>query len=74
MYRQFDYEARYLSGGNLPGGLFNNVDELASSSTGANKYWGKEFTHGITTSTFSGDWNGNITWNGVISHVRTVKI
>ena len=63
MYRQFDYETEFLPGGNLPGGLFNNVDYLASSSTGSDKYWGKEFTHQITTSTFSGDWNGGMTWS-----------
>ncbi len=62
MQRWFDYETRYISGGPLPGQLFNRVDQLAANSTGATKYWGQEFTHQITTSTYSGDWNGGITW------------
>lgn len=63
MKRWFDYETRYLAGGEYPSGLLNRINELASISTGTNKYWGQEFTHQITTSTYEPDWNGGITWN-----------
>ncbi|MEI7689236.1 MAG: putative Ig domain-containing protein [Candidatus Nomurabacteria bacterium] len=57
MYRLFDNEASYISGG-----LFNYVDQLASTSVGSDKHWAQEFTHQITTSTYSPDWNGGMTW------------
>jgi hypothetical protein len=49
MPRWFDYEYRYLAGGEFPNGLFNHVDELASLSSGSSKYWSQAFTHQITT-------------------------
>jgi hypothetical protein len=62
MYRLFDNEASYLPGGSHSGGLFNYVDQLASSSTSTDKHWAQEFTHQITTSTYAPDWNGGMTW------------
>ncbi len=73
MPRWFDNEYRYLSTGEYPGGLYNHVDQLASMSTGSNKYWAQEFTHQITTSTYSPDWNGGMTWNSwksLMDHVE----
>ncbi len=62
MYRLFDNESSYLPGGPHSGGLFNYVDQLASSSTGVDKHWAQEFTHQVTTSTYAPDWNGGMTW------------
>ncbi|MBN2884337.1 hypothetical protein JXE04_00175, partial [Patescibacteria group bacterium] len=73
MQRWFDYETRYLIGGEYPGGLFDRVDQLAANSAGADKYWGQSFTHQITTSSFSGDWNGGITfnsWKSLMDHIE----
>jgi hypothetical protein len=73
MPRWFDYEYRYLAGGEFPNGLFNHVDELASLSSGSSKYWSQAFTHQITTSTYYPDWNGGTTWNSwksLMDHVE----
>jgi len=73
MPRWFDYEYRYLPGGEIPNGLFNKVDELASLSTSTAKYWSQAFTHQITTSTDYPDWNGGLTWTSwksLMDHVE----
>ncbi len=73
MPRWFDYDTRYMSGGSNPGELLNHVDELATMSTGPNKYWAQEFTHQITTSTYLPDANGGMTWNtwkSLMDHVE----
>jgi hypothetical protein len=63
MPRWFDYEYRYLTGGQYPGGLFNHVDQLATLSNVSDRYWTQEFTHQITTSTNPSAWSGGMTWN-----------
>ncbi len=73
MPRWFDYEYRYLSTGEYPGGLFNHVDQVASLSTSSTKYWTQSFTHHITTSTYPPDWNGGVTWDSwksLMDHVE----
>lgn len=73
MTRWFDYESRYLSGGEFPGALFNRVDQLAALSTGSHHYWGHSFTHQLTTSLYPNDWNGGMTftsWKSLMDHIE----
>lgn len=73
MPRWFDNEKRYSEIGDYPGQLFGHVDELATMSTGATKYWAQEFTHQVTTSTYAPDWGGGIrwtTWKSLMDHIE----